>query len=44
MAAKVIDGAAKGMTVLHNAYGDSAMLPDIVKIALTKWPAASARN
>jgi TetR/AcrR family transcriptional regulator, transcriptional repressor for nem operon len=35
---------AKGITVLHKVYGDTTMLRDIVKVALTKWPAAAARN
>ena len=33
-------GVAKGITVLHKVYGNSAMLRDIVKVAMSKWPAA----
>lgn len=34
-------GVAKGITVLHKVYGDSAMLRDIVEVAMSKWPAAA---
>ena len=37
-------GVAKGITVLHKVYGNTAMLRDIVKVALTKWPAAAGRH
>jgi TetR/AcrR family transcriptional repressor of nem operon len=32
---------AKGMTVLHRVYGETTMLRDIVKVAMSKWPAAA---
>ena len=35
-------GVAKGITVLHKVYGNTAMLRDIVKVAMSKWPAATA--
>ena len=34
-------GTAKGITVLHRVYGNTVMLRDIVKIAMSKWPAAT---
>lgn len=34
-------GVAKGMTVLHKVYGDTEILRDIVKVAMSKWPAAT---
>lgn len=37
-------GVAKGITVLHKLYGNSAMLRDVAKVALNKWPAADAVN
>lgn len=37
-------GVAKGITVLHKLYGNSAMLRDVAKVALNKWPAADAFN
>jgi TetR/AcrR family transcriptional regulator, transcriptional repressor for nem operon len=37
-------GVAKGITVLHKLYGNSAMLIDIAKVAMSKWPAAEATN
>ena len=37
-------GVAKGITVLHKLYGNTAMLRDIVKIAMSKWPAAEASD
>lgn len=37
-------GVAKGITVLHKLYGNSAMLRDIAKVAMSKWPAADAVN
>jgi TetR/AcrR family transcriptional regulator, transcriptional repressor for nem operon len=35
-------GVAKGITVLHKLYGNPAMLHDIAKIAMSKWPAVEA--
>lgn len=32
-------GVAKGMTVLHKVFGDAASVRDIVKVAMSKWPA-----
>ncbi len=32
-------GVAKGVTVLHKVFGDTAMLRDIVSDAMGKWPA-----
>jgi TetR/AcrR family transcriptional repressor of nem operon len=37
-------GVAKGITVLHKVYGNTAMLRDIIKVAMSKWPAATARG
>jgi AcrR family transcriptional regulator len=37
-------GTAKGITVLHRVYGNTAMLRDIVKVAMSKWPAADQRH
>ncbi len=34
-------GVAKGITVLHKVYGNTAMLRDIVKVAMSKWPATT---
>lgn len=30
-------GVAKGLGVLHKVFGDSSMLHDIVKVAMSKW-------
>jgi TetR/AcrR family transcriptional repressor of nem operon len=37
-------GVAKGITVLHKVYGDTSMLRDITKIAMSKWPVAAAHK
>lgn len=36
-------GVAKGLGVLHKVFGDPAMLRDIVKVAMSKWPAQSRK-
>ena len=37
-------GVAKGITVLHKVYGNTAMLRDIAKVAMTKWPAGAGSH
>jgi TetR/AcrR family transcriptional repressor of nem operon len=34
-------GVAKGIGVLHKVFGDTAMLGDVVKVAMSKWPASN---